>query len=149
MRRARPLPDGRGSATLANRAATEGSGLSLYYASLSRCNRILKDKQIAPGAVKVLEKMKPLRQVDVAELLGVVGSFSLPYVRAVYAATNRELFVASGESKKAFGLTPEQLAKMERGRGATAEVEVDRGVLRDRNAEPRACAVMPSVLAEQ
>jgi ParB-like chromosome segregation protein Spo0J len=75
---------------------------------------LLKNKQIAPGAFKVLKKMKPLRQVEVAELLVAAGNFSLPYVRALYAATNRELLVGSGESKKAFGLTPEQLAKMER-----------------------------------
>ncbi|MCC6363036.1 MAG: ParB N-terminal domain-containing protein [Bryobacterales bacterium] len=75
---------------------------------------LLKNKQIAPGAFKVLKKMKSLRQVEVAELLVAAGNFSLPYVRALYAATNRELLVGSGESKKAFGLTPEQLAKMER-----------------------------------
>ena len=75
---------------------------------------LLKNKQIAPGAFKVLKKMKPLRQVEVAELLVAAGNFSLPYVRALYAATNRELLVGTGESKKAFGLTPEQLAKMER-----------------------------------
>jgi ParB-like chromosome segregation protein Spo0J len=75
---------------------------------------LLKNKQIAPGAFKVLKKMKPLRQVEVAELLVAAGNFSLPYVRALYAATNRELLIGSGESKKAFGLTPEQLAKMER-----------------------------------
>lgn len=75
---------------------------------------LLKNKQIAPGAFKVLKKMKPLRQVEVAELLVAAGNFSLPYVRALYAATNRELLVGSVESKKAFGLTPEQLAKMER-----------------------------------
>jgi ParB-like chromosome segregation protein Spo0J len=75
---------------------------------------LLKNKQIAPGAFKVLKKMKPLRQVEVAELLVAAGNFSLPYVRALYAATNRELLVSAGESKKAFGLTPEQLAKMER-----------------------------------
>ena len=75
---------------------------------------LLKNKQIAPGAFKVLKKMKPLRQVEVAELLVAAGNFSLPYVRALYAATNRELLLGSGESQKAFGLTPEQLAKMER-----------------------------------
>jgi ParB-like chromosome segregation protein Spo0J len=75
---------------------------------------LLKNKQIAPGAFKVLKKMKPLRQVEVAELLVAAGNFSLPYVRALYAATNRELLLGSVESKKAFGLTPEQLAKMER-----------------------------------
>lgn len=75
---------------------------------------LLKNKQIAPGAFKVLKKMKPLRQVEVAELLVAAGNFSLPYVRALYAATNRELLVGSVEAKKAFGLTPEQLAKMER-----------------------------------
>lgn len=58
--------------------------------------------------------MKPLRQVEVAELLVAAGNFSLPYVRALFAATQRDLLVNPAESKKAFGLTPEQLGKMER-----------------------------------
>jgi hypothetical protein len=45
------------------------------------------------------EEMKPSRKVEVAKLLLAAGNFSMPYVRALYAATNRDLLVKSGESK--------------------------------------------------
>ena len=75
---------------------------------------ILKHKHIAPKAFRVLKRMKPLRQVEVAELLVAAGNFSMPYVTALYAATHRELLVNAGETKKVFGLSPEQMARMER-----------------------------------
>ncbi len=65
-------------------------------------------------AFRILKKMKPLRQVEVAELLISSGNYSMPYLRALYAATNRDLLIPGTEAKKAFGLTPEQLGKMER-----------------------------------
>lgn len=75
---------------------------------------LLKNRHVAPPAFKILKKMKPLRQGEVAELLVAAGNFSMPYVKALYAATKRDLLVKDDESKKAFGLTPEQMARMER-----------------------------------
>jgi hypothetical protein len=75
---------------------------------------LLKNKHVAPGVFKVLRKMKPLRQVEVAELLVAAGNYSMPYVTALYAATNRELLVKPHDSKKVYGLTPEQMSRMER-----------------------------------
>jgi hypothetical protein len=75
---------------------------------------LLKNKHVAPGAFKILKKMKPLRQVEVGELLVAAGNFSMPYVKALYAATNRDLLIKPNESKKLFGLSPEQMTRMER-----------------------------------
>jgi ParB-like chromosome segregation protein Spo0J len=75
---------------------------------------LLKTKHVVPEAFRVLKKMKPLRQLEVAELLCAAGNFSMPYVKALYAATKRELLVKPEESKKVYGLSPEQMARMER-----------------------------------
>jgi hypothetical protein len=75
---------------------------------------LLKTKHIVPGAFRILKKMKPLRQVEVAELLVAAGNYSMPYVKALHAATHRELLLSPTESKKMYGLSPEQMAKMER-----------------------------------
>lgn len=75
---------------------------------------LLKNKHMAPSVFKVLKKMKPLRQVEVAELLVAAGNFSMPYVKALYAATNGELLIKPNGSKKLNGLSPEQMARMER-----------------------------------
>lgn len=54
-----------------------------------------------------------MRQIEVAELLVASGNCSVPYVKALYAATHVD-FLVDGEKHKAVqGLTPEQIAKME------------------------------------
>ena len=88
--------------------------LSLLDGICPEAVELLKNKHIVPGAFRVLKKMKPLRQVEVAELLKAAGNFSMPYVNALYAATNRELLIRPNESKKVYGLSPEQMARMER-----------------------------------
>lgn len=75
---------------------------------------LLKNKHVASLAFKVLKKMKPLRQVEVAELLVAANSFSLDYVKALYAATNRALLLDSDKPKKVAGLSAEQMLRMER-----------------------------------
>ena len=75
---------------------------------------LLKNKHIAAEAFKILKKMKPLRQVEVAELLAAANNYSMPYVKALYAATNRALLLDSEKPKKIDGLSAEQMLRMER-----------------------------------
>lgn len=53
--------------------------------------------------------MKPLRQVEVAELLVAPKVFSLGYIDALYAATNRALLLDTDKPKKIGGLSAEQM----------------------------------------
>jgi ParB-like chromosome segregation protein Spo0J len=79
------------------------------------CNEaaeILKTKQLAPNVFPVLRKMKPMRQIEVAELLVTANNFSVPYTKALLAATPHELLVEPDKHKTVDGLTPEQMARM-------------------------------------
>ena len=75
---------------------------------------VLKNKNISPNVFAVLRKMKPMRQLDVAELLIATNNFSVRYTKALLAATPSEM-LTDPESRTAIeGLTPEQISKMER-----------------------------------
>lgn len=75
---------------------------------------ILKDKSVNPTTFDVLRKMKPMRQVEVAELMGSVGNYTTSYAKALLAGTKQIDLVKSDQPKRVAGLTSEQMARMER-----------------------------------
>jgi ParB-like chromosome segregation protein Spo0J len=75
---------------------------------------LLKDKSVNSRTFDILRKMKPMRQIEAAELMATAGNYSLSYARALLAATRQADLVKSDEPKKIAGMTPEQMARMER-----------------------------------
>jgi hypothetical protein len=75
---------------------------------------VLKNRSISPNIFAALRKMKPIRQLEVAELLVATHNFSVPYMKALLASTPAEMLVDPDKHKVIEGLTPEQIAKMEK-----------------------------------
>ena len=75
---------------------------------------ILKNKFVSPNVFGLIKKMKPMRQIEVAELLSSAGNFSVPYTKALLATTRPEMLVDPDKQKPSEGLSPEQMAKMEK-----------------------------------
>lgn len=75
---------------------------------------LLKDKAVNPTTFEVLRKMKPMRQMETAELMNIAGNCSASYAKALLAATRQTDLVKSDQPKRVGGLTPEQMARMER-----------------------------------
>ena len=75
---------------------------------------LLKDKSVNPVTFDVLRKMKPLRQIEVAELMGTAANWSSSYAKALLAGTRQEDLAKPDKPKKIAGLTHEQMARMER-----------------------------------
>lgn len=75
---------------------------------------LLKDKSINPVTFDTLRKMKPLRQISVADLMITANNFSASYAKALLIATQPSDLVRPDKTKKVNGLSPEQIAKMER-----------------------------------
>src|SRR5260370_35841252 len=75
---------------------------------------ILKNKHVALGAFSFLRKMKPMRQIEAAELLAATANFTVPYVKALLAASHPDMLVEPDKHKIVEGLTPEQITKMEK-----------------------------------
>lgn len=75
---------------------------------------MLKDKSVNPTTFDALRKMRPLRQIEVAELMDAAGNWTASYANALLASTRQEDLVKSDRPKQIPGLTREQMARMER-----------------------------------
>lgn len=70
---------------------------------------LLKDKPIADMALRVLKKVKPFRQVEMADLMCLSNSFTKTYAKALLAATPPEQLVEPPKPEN----KSEQLTKLE------------------------------------
>ena len=50
---------------------------------------LLKDKSVNPGTFEVLRKMRPMRQIEAAELMNTAGNYTSSYAKALLAATRQ------------------------------------------------------------
>ena len=75
---------------------------------------MFKDRTVSPVTFEVLRKMKGMRQIEAAELMCDAGNFSTSYAQAILAATKQTDLAKPEQPKKINGMTPEQMARMER-----------------------------------
>lgn len=75
---------------------------------------LLKNKRVSMGVFQLLKKMKPMRQIEVSELLLASSNYSVPYAKALLAATPAEMLIDPDKHEVVEGLTAEQVTKMER-----------------------------------
>jgi len=75
---------------------------------------ILNDKHIAAKVFALLRCMRPLRQIEAAELMVAMNRYTEGYVRALLAATPRSLVAVEIKTRCESGLTDEQKTLMER-----------------------------------
>jgi ParB-like chromosome segregation protein Spo0J len=74
---------------------------------------LLKDKQVALTGFRILKKMKPLRQIEAAQLMVAMNKYTINYARSLLAATPESQLMAGASPKKIKGLSREQLDLME------------------------------------
>ncbi len=84
---------------------------------------MLKDKQVALSGFQILKKMKPLRQIEAAQLMVTMNKYTINYARSLLAATPDNQLIAGATPKKFTGISREQLDLMER-ESANLEREV-------------------------
>lgn len=75
---------------------------------------MLKDRLVSQGAFAALRKMKAVRQLAAAEMMVSANRFTTNYAKMILATTRPELLVEGAKAKPATGVTPEQIARMER-----------------------------------
>lgn len=75
---------------------------------------LLKDKQVALTGFQILKKMKPIRQIEAAQLMVAMNKFTINYARSLLAATPENQLVSAATPKKIKGISREQLELMER-----------------------------------
>jgi RepB plasmid partitioning protein/ParB-like nuclease family protein len=74
---------------------------------------ILKERMVSHGVFSVLRKMKPIRQIEAAEMMISANRFSVPYATMILVATRSEFLVDPQKLKKT-DASPENIARMER-----------------------------------
>jgi hypothetical protein len=75
---------------------------------------LLKGVPIGAVALQHLRKVKPSRQVELAEMMNIVANYSSPYCQALVAATPKEQLVDTGPSKTCLTLGADDVARMQR-----------------------------------
>ena len=72
---------------------------------------LLRDKHVPINSFHELRKLKPMRQIEAAELMVAMNRYTISYARSLVAASSESQLVE--KKKKLKGLTPEQIARME------------------------------------
>jgi hypothetical protein len=75
---------------------------------------LLKDKQVSLTGFRVLRKMKPMRQIEAAELMVAMNKYTINYARSLLAATPAGQLVDPEQPKAVKGISRQQLELMER-----------------------------------
>lgn len=75
---------------------------------------LFKDRQFSVELGRVLRKMKPTRQVECAELMLSANNLTVAYAEALLVATPALALVSDKRARKISGVTPDQMARMER-----------------------------------
>jgi len=91
------------------------SGISSDVAEL------LKDKPVGHHAFQKLRKMKPIRQLEVAELMVSANNYTVSYAKALLATSKPSDLHKPDELKKATGLSAEQMSRLEREMASVSE----------------------------
>ena len=84
---------------------------------------MLKDKQVALTGFSILKKMKPMRQIEAAQLMVTMNKYTVNYARSLLAASPDSQLISGSTPKKIRGISREQLDLMER-ESANLEREV-------------------------
>jgi hypothetical protein len=75
---------------------------------------LLKDRTCPMAVFEILKRMKPMRQIEAAELLVAANNLTVAYATAILAGTPANELVGDTKPKKVKGVTPEAMARMER-----------------------------------
>ncbi|MCU4121003.1 plasmid partitioning protein RepB C-terminal domain-containing protein [Variovorax sp. N23] len=78
---------------------------------------LLKDRQLSSEVFAALRRMKPLRQVECAELMIAANNVTVVYARALLTATASDRLVNANKPVKKRGLSQEQVGRMEKEMG--------------------------------
>ena len=76
--------------------------------------QLLRDKAVTSGCLRELRKVKPMRQIEIAELMCASHNHSVGYAKCLVVATPQDQLVEPDRPKEIRGLTAEDIARMER-----------------------------------
>ena len=99
---------------------------NLLHGICPEAAELFKDKHCPINTIQALKKMKPLRQVDVAEMMIMVNNYSVSYAKALVASTSPDELVDGAKPKMPKAVSPEQIERVEQ-----ELVKLRRGIKRE------------------
>lgn len=75
---------------------------------------IIKDKRISVGALKILKRVTPVRQVEMAQLMSAVNNFTESYARALLVNTPVDFLTEREKRRRNAVPRPEELEQIEK-----------------------------------
>lgn len=74
---------------------------------------LLQDRPVSRKTLMLMKKVKPIRQIEMAEIMVAAGTYSGTYARALLMTTPKSQLVDPGGARKIPGIQPEDLARIE------------------------------------
>lgn len=75
--------------------------------------QLLQDRHVPLNTFTELKRLKPMRQIEVSEMMIAMNRFSMTYAKSLVASTPQHM-LTKNERKSMKGISSEQLEKMER-----------------------------------
>lgn len=74
---------------------------------------LLKEKQTSAQTFRELRRVKPMRQIEIAELMCATNNYKVAYIKCLVAATAMDQTVEERRSKEFQSLSPEDISRIE------------------------------------
>jgi ParB-like chromosome segregation protein Spo0J len=107
------VPEERLARALNMNPTTIRSSKSLLTDICPEAIEILKDKPVTEAALRAMKRVKPMRQIEMAELMVTSGTYTKAYAEALAMTAPADQQVEQAATKKAAATRPEELARME------------------------------------
>jgi ParB-like chromosome segregation protein Spo0J len=107
------VPDGRLAKALDRSLSTIRTSRTMLKDICAEALELLKDKPVATAALRLFKHVKPLRQIEMAELMNKMANYSKPYAAGLVSRTPAEYLVEQLKAKRPPRQKPEDLARME------------------------------------
>ncbi len=75
---------------------------------------LLKSKPITAKALRFFKQVKPMRQIEMAELMVSAANYTAPYARALVLASRREHLLEAEKVKSSSDISPADIERMEK-----------------------------------
>ncbi len=107
------VPEDRIAKALHLAASTVERNHSMLQGICPEAVDLLKDKHVAASAFEMLKRVKPMRQIEMAELMNASKIYSGTYARALYVATPENELVEFAKKRRRDALSADDVAKIE------------------------------------
>ncbi len=75
--------------------------------------QLIRDRKVTATAIRELRKVKPLRQIEITELMCTADNYSVGYVKCLVTTTAADHLVDPDRGRDVRGLSPEELSRIE------------------------------------